>query len=389
MIVPFGERGLLPARPTIADPRPGRARRRHRSRRLLRPAPAHGAAEAALGQPLARDRPRVRIARQHALALRRAGLHGVGDAGREEHAGRLAESLPAGRARCATTPLTAVAMARQMPRALRAARRRWRWAASASSACAAAWTHATRSKRRTPAARIRCSTAPPAKRSRRCGRCRSRHPAPYRPANGADVSALAVRPGAAGDRAARQGGRRPRDRVRREQSVGPPRQRRRRDRADRQSPRRLRARHRGARARPRRSDGRHGHPDDVGVRPNGRGERQSRHRSRPRQRDDADRRRRQRRQGLRRVAGLATSSATKARPGGHHRLPRRVRRGRDAPPRRERDDRGARVPRLRRQAPSVQTVRARAGTYGASRARTSATTFSSSAVDAFWLALAD
>ena len=31
----------------------------------------------------------------HALALRRAGLHGDGDARREEHAGRLAQSLPA------------------------------------------------------------------------------------------------------------------------------------------------------------------------------------------------------------------------------------------------------------------------------------------------------
>ena len=34
------------------------------------------AAQAALGRAAARDRPRLRIARQHAVALRRAGLHG-------------------------------------------------------------------------------------------------------------------------------------------------------------------------------------------------------------------------------------------------------------------------------------------------------------------------
>ena len=37
-----------------------------------------------------------RLARHHAVALRRAGLHGVGDAGREEHERRMAQSLPAG-----------------------------------------------------------------------------------------------------------------------------------------------------------------------------------------------------------------------------------------------------------------------------------------------------
>ena len=43
------------------------------------------------------DRPRVRIARRDALALRRAGLHGNRHAGREEHARRLAEPLSATR----------------------------------------------------------------------------------------------------------------------------------------------------------------------------------------------------------------------------------------------------------------------------------------------------
>ena len=76
-------------------------RHRARSRRLLRPASAHGAARAVLGRSLARHRPCLRIAGPHAIALRRAGLHGERHARREAHRGRLAQSLPAraGRAR--------------------------------------------------------------------------------------------------------------------------------------------------------------------------------------------------------------------------------------------------------------------------------------------------
>ena len=87
MIVPFGEADYYQSRPSIAIAA-ARQRRgsRGRSQRLLRPASAHGAAQAVLGQPIARDRARLRVARQHALALRRAGLHGVGDARRQEHA---------------------------------------------------------------------------------------------------------------------------------------------------------------------------------------------------------------------------------------------------------------------------------------------------------------
>ena len=71
-------------------------RRRARSRRLLRPAPAPGAAPAAVAAALAGHRPRLRIARSDALALRRAGLHGERHAGREEHRRRLAESRAEG-----------------------------------------------------------------------------------------------------------------------------------------------------------------------------------------------------------------------------------------------------------------------------------------------------
>ena len=100
MVVPFGESDYYRARPSIA---------------IARPDAGDGAAIDLDGffgfnprlQPLkplwdraaARDRPRLRIARQHALAFRRAGLHGNGDARREEHGGRLAEPLPAGAAR--------------------------------------------------------------------------------------------------------------------------------------------------------------------------------------------------------------------------------------------------------------------------------------------------
>ena len=67
------------------------------------------------------DRARVRIARQHALAFRRAGLHGERHAGRQEHARRMAEPLPAGAARAASeaaTPFRAVALTSQLPRML-------------------------------------------------------------------------------------------------------------------------------------------------------------------------------------------------------------------------------------------------------------------------------
>ncbi len=77
-------------------------------------------------------------------------------------------------------------------------------------------------------------------RSTRCGHCRRNRATAVSAGQRRRLSALAVRPVAAGDRAARQGGRRPGDRVRRERSVGPSHQRRRRDRTDRQSPRRFR-----------------------------------------------------------------------------------------------------------------------------------------------------
>ena len=127
MIVPFGEQGRTTRRgPSIAIPRPKRDRRRDRSRRLLRPASAHGAARAAVQARRARDRPRLRIARRDALALRRAGLHGKRHARREEHARRLDEPLSA-RARSTRKRVrSAPSRSRRSCRArCRAPRRRW------------------------------------------------------------------------------------------------------------------------------------------------------------------------------------------------------------------------------------------------------------------------
>ena len=105
-----GRRSAIPE----AGPAQWQRRRRDRSRRVLRAEPADGVARAALPERRARDRARLRLARSDAVALRRAGLHGERHAGREEHARRLAQPLPArqgtregepvprGRARAAT-----------------------------------------------------------------------------------------------------------------------------------------------------------------------------------------------------------------------------------------------------------------------------------------------
>ncbi len=100
MIVPFGEGDYYRVRPSIAIPRPGTGDGAavdlngffglHPRMAPLKPF---------WDNAVAGDRARLRIAGQHALALRRAGLHGVGHAGRQEHEGRLAEPLSAGGAR--------------------------------------------------------------------------------------------------------------------------------------------------------------------------------------------------------------------------------------------------------------------------------------------------
>ena len=287
---------LLPAAADDRDPTAGRRRwRGDRSRWLLRPASAMAPLKPLWDSALARDRARLRVARHHALALRRAGLHGVGHAGRQGDARRLAQSLPAGVDRRAQPAARRRARRGTMPRSLRASRRRSPSAASTSSACAAP--AGARSKTQY------AQSADPLlqRRARRrvrsdARRCARRPRVPYRPAAGAEY------PRSPFGQALGEIARLAKADVGLEvafteignwdhhvnEGVG--------DRPDRQPPRRILARPRGAGDRPRRSHGRHGHRHDVGVRPRRRGERQRRHRPRPRQRDDGHRRQRQRRQ---------------------------------------------------------------------------------------------
>ena len=124
------------------------------------------------------------------------------------------------------SPLRGVALTKQMPRSLQGT-------APALAIGSTERLHRRRHERADVVRRDlrRRAAGPGAARHRRRG---VRRHADARPENRGrlsagercDVSAIAVRPGAAGDRAAREVGRRPRDRVRREHAVGPSRQRR-------------------------------------------------------------------------------------------------------------------------------------------------------------------
>ena len=99
VVVPFGESEYYRARPSIAIAQPGGGDRAAIDLDgFFGFNPRLRAAQAAVGRAAAGHRARVRLSRQHALALRRAGLHGNGDARREEHVRRLAEPLSAGAA---------------------------------------------------------------------------------------------------------------------------------------------------------------------------------------------------------------------------------------------------------------------------------------------------
>ena len=86
-------RRVLRTAPEHRDRAAGSFRWSHRSRRILRIAPGDGATQAAVGSRHARAGARGGKSEQHALALRRAGLHGVRHSRREGHAGRVAQSL--------------------------------------------------------------------------------------------------------------------------------------------------------------------------------------------------------------------------------------------------------------------------------------------------------
>ena len=175
MVVPFGERAYYSARPTHRD-RAARTRRFGASISTASSACTRAWRRcAALGIASAGDRPRLRIARHHAIALRRAGLHGERHARREEHRGRLAESLSAGRGRAREhdeTPFRAVALTSQMPRTLQGAapalamQRIEQFGLRGGGA--AQPRPARRSRSSTPRRPIACSTAPARTRSTRC-----------------------------------------------------------------------------------------------------------------------------------------------------------------------------------------------------------------------------
>ena len=92
MVVPFGEKRYYES---AAEPGDSQARRhrelRHRSRRLLRIASGARAAQAHLRRRSHGHRARGGLARSHALAFRRAGLHGIRDPGPQGDFRRLAE----------------------------------------------------------------------------------------------------------------------------------------------------------------------------------------------------------------------------------------------------------------------------------------------------------
>ena len=99
IVVPHGEQRYYDLRPTISIPRPSSSIAAEdsvdRSRRLLRSASLARVAEASVAAAAPRDRSCRRLARSHALALRCAGLHGIGHAGPEGHHRRMAESRAA------------------------------------------------------------------------------------------------------------------------------------------------------------------------------------------------------------------------------------------------------------------------------------------------------
>ncbi len=225
VVVPYGEADYYRARPSIAIPRPnGGERRGHRSRRLLRLQPAAGAARAAVSRARPRRRARVRLARQHALALRRAGLHGDGDARREEHGGRLAEPVPAGAQATGSRRRSAPSRCRpQLPRMLEGAA-----PALAVRDLAQFGVHAGPASDRMSAAFEREYAAAGRRRAERHrarglrGDADAEGGRPVEVPAGARrrLPAQSVRAGAEADRAAHQGGRRPRGRVRRRRRLG-------------------------------------------------------------------------------------------------------------------------------------------------------------------------
>ena len=122
MVVPHGDADYYAARGSIAIARPaaGSDDAALDLDGFFGLHPVAGAAPAALGRAAARRGPCLRLPGHHPLALRRAGLHGVGHARRQEHCRRLARARAAGHAAAAAPRRSA----------------RWPWARSCR-ACSA------------------------------------------------------------------------------------------------------------------------------------------------------------------------------------------------------------------------------------------------------------
>ena len=289
MVVPFGETAYYANRPSIAIPQPGASGRRARSRRLLRPASAHGAAAARTSRT-ATSPSSMRAARlttRGRTSTRRTTWRAARRA--EEHARRLDEPLPAREGPRGT--LLAVprrradagaaahaaghgAGARDRPaRPVRHPRRQGRRRDDVSGFESQYAKAADADARRHGPRGVRCREDAEGRESRRLHARQRRR-----------VPAHGLRRSDAPDRADHQSRSRPRSRIRRTRQLGSPRQRR---SSTGQIANRLDEFASGlARVRPRpgRSHGRRRGRDDVGVRPDGEGKRQPRHRPRPRQR---------------------------------------------------------------------------------------------------------
>ena len=231
MVVPYGDPTTTP--PAAAS----------RSR------PAPGAADAAVdldgffglhpalaplcrsGTRAARRRPRVRLARPHALALRRPGLHGDRHARREVHGGRLAQARAGRHARTGRPrPFRAVALTPPCRASCAATGRGGHDAASPTSTCseAAAQTAGGLAAQQGLRGALRAERARPPPRHRprdlrghRVPQGGRRRSATRRPP--ARSTRAAARRQPAADRAAHQGRRRARGRLRRDRRLGHPR----------------------------------------------------------------------------------------------------------------------------------------------------------------------
>ena len=195
VVVPHGEKAYYDLRPTIAVPRPRRRQARrcgHRSRRLLRPASVARAAQAAVRPAAPGHRGCGRLARSHALAFRRAGLHGIRHAGPESHRERLDEPRAAAGQKARFRRCGRSRSAPALPRAMRGSAAGHR-AAEASTTSRCAMPQAARRVRADVRHRrpIPCCRPPAARRSKPWPCCNPSSSSPIRPPAAPNIRAAA------------------------------------------------------------------------------------------------------------------------------------------------------------------------------------------------------